>query len=944
MDLSELLSTKKTIKYADWITSGDYNFILVTKDTIKACIDHCLKAPKGYVSADLECTGLDNRVKNGETVDKIVGLCLSPDGVTGYYIPLRHTKGSEHNVPWSVFDKQFRRLIRAVESGKIKLIWHNAKFDLEFLEFNGGEPYGSECWSKPSPWEDTMFLGYLRWSTAKRRGLKALSETPVDADHTSAVGGPGLGMKMIELYELFPEGHPKDNLNFALVDPSDEGPRIYGCSDAICTYKLYELLAPVVLEEPEKSQETIYRIEKLCSASVRWMERNRLKTDRKKVMELVSLGQHEWLESIFEVYQAAQDLLGRDIMPGYYKVLKDHWVADDPHNLLKDQLKFAKARGERYYPDPVTPVESGGRVWPPIYDINAPKQLGQMFDEMNVPGLVRTEKSGQVKTSRDVLQKVIDEASAQFPFMGKVGRFRQVSKALSNYLFPLLEQSDQTDDTIRINFRQDGTATGRFATPSKSNEIDADHSFVDGHPRMNFQSIPSTYDPKRPECMTRIRECIIAREDYFLVALDFAGQELRVAANLSNEQLWIDEFFRCSSCELTFERGDGIGIAPSPPPRCPNCGSDKIGDLHTLTALSIYGDDAINKPDWKALRGKGKSLNFALCYGGGGNAAQQACDVDIQEGWRIRNAFEAKYTSLGQYWRMMHNFAMSNAYVLTTFGRVFPLPDVKAKEKWMVAKAMRNATNTPIQGTCADMMKIGMGLVFKEFQKRGWLVLGKIIATMHDELVFEIHKSILFEAIEVARDIMSKNIFIECLNWQVPFTLDCEIGRDWTCPWDLNEMLYGEVRFEGDKKLKPPKKPKNLTEKAQKEYETKLAYWETLPNFPACLRELNPPQLEVVSVEEALDDEIEEEGVTGEVIEDGVYIFDLSAELDAAHCMKMARVIEKAQDSEGDTLKLRLKGKVLEGWHPAEKPVRVNAEKFGILARRYNLQETTNDS
>ena len=619
----DYFESEKSLERQPWMATK--RFVLVTADNITECIDACINGVKGRFALDLETTGLDNRVFHGETKDKIVGVCLSGDGQTGWYIPLRHQKGAKHNVPFNVFDREFRRLMAAVDEGRVVALFHNAKFDQEFLEFNGREPYGN--WDVPKHWEDTLILAYLRHSRARRKSLKVLAGAPSDEnptpDQISQTGGRGLGLKMFELEDLFPKpekGQSKPKLDFSLLDPSAEKPLIYGCSDGICTWLLADLLISEVLSPRHQwNQKVIYTIEKMCVVATRWMERNRILTNPEKVMELIKLGQQEWFDSVMAVYEDAHQILGRNVMPGYYKVLKygspdepGKWkfVPDNPLNLLNQQVETAKNRENACYPNPMGKAETRGKKWPMVYDVNAPQQLGQMFEEMAVPGLTHTEKSGQVATSKDELERVIEEAEDRFPFMSKIRRFRETNKALSSYLYPMLDEVDPTDHTMRINFVAHKVDTGRFSTPAKERELGAgSQTQIKGWPEINLQSMPATYDPKRPVCMTRLRECIVARPGYYIMAIDFSGEELRLVTNLSGEPKWLEEFFHCSSCNRKFSRGDGTKTPLPPPARCPNCGSDKIGDLHTLTALGIYGQDAPQKDNWKALRGYAKCVH-----------------------------------------------------------------------------------------------------------------------------------------------------------------------------------------------------------------------------------------------------------------------------------------------------------------------------------------------
>lgn len=761
----------------DWVENK--KFVLVTPANIDEIIDICIKAR--VIALDLECSGLDNRVYNGSTVDLISGVGISPDGVTAYYAPLRHVRRRRDgkrealpcNIPHNVFDKAFRRLIAAIDAGEVIVVFHNGKFDQEFLQYPGvGIPSYGE-WDKQTTWEDTLILAYLKNSRARDKRLETLSRDL-------------LGIQQLKLRSLFSGDH-KGKLDFSILDPNRMDVQWYVGGDVICTRLLFDILHPEVIEPADgHPQGTIYKIEKLAVAATRWMERNRIFVNPDKILELIILGQKEWFDSIMEVYANAKELLGRDVMPGYLKFIKERFVPNDPTFLLPAQLEHAKSASQSLYVDPKAKVKKGDKEWTPVYDVGAPQQLGTMFDEMGVPGLVRTEKSGQIKTSKDILDRVIESTGADFPFMAKVKRFREVVKALSTYLMPMYLDRDPRDNSIRINFQGHKVDTGRYATPSGGKGRER----MIGWPKLNLQATPATYDPDRPECMRRIRECIIASPNSFLVAVDFAGQELRVVSNLSLEPKWVPEFFHCSGCDRTFDMGDGQSTPKPPPPFCPNCGSDKIGDLHTLTALEIFGADARDKADWKERRQDGKRTNFALCYGGGGFAVQRATGCGKQEGWRIKRQFDRTYPGLRAWWGTQHEFGKANGFVLTAFGRKYPVPDITHEDGGFRSKAERNAVNGPIQGTGADICKIAMALVYKECKKRGWLDKVRMNITMHDELVFDMDLDILEEALLVLVPIMCRNKLILSKRWAIPMMCDVEFGPDWTVKWDLNKLMY----------------------------------------------------------------------------------------------------------------------------------------------------------
>jgi DNA polymerase I-like protein with 3'-5' exonuclease and polymerase domains len=787
-------ATRPKIERKPWM--DDVRMELVSPDQIVSVVDECIES--GLYALDLETTGLDTRVFNGETQAKIVGICLSPNPDVGYYIPVRH-RDSDANVPWMTVVREMVRLT----SSDARAVFHNAKFDQPFLQFNGTQPFGD--WNDHKKWEDTLILAYLRNSRERRKGLKHLSK----AD---------LGLEMIELAELWSK--PGESMDFSTLDPEWEPVVWYAASDAICTLRLYNLLSntPAV-----KAQAGVYSIEKMCLTATRWMEGARIPTNQVKVAELIKVGQREWWDALGQVYAEAGGILGRDVRPGWVRMMAGEVASGtlfDPDELSPSYMekvnvsrRFALKQGL----DPKTkflktvpvlklsapgPKPANGRTeeevgFPTVYDVLAPEQLGSMLRELGAPGLKATEKSGQVKTSKDELDRVLEEAGERVPFAGLIKRFREIAKALSTYLLPLAEDCAH-DGTIKANFNGLKADTGRFTCPTSRRPK------IDGGSRIPLQGMPSTYDPSAPECSRRIRECITAREGRVLVAIDYAGVELRLATNLSGEPRWMEEYFRCSDCGQGFSKGDGKSTPQAPSKFCPECGSDRIGDLHSLTGSMLYGEDARkDKKAWKQKRQIAKQVNFLLCYGGSGNAVCRSTGVPEVEGRRIKDQFDRNYPTLRSWWDRQHDFARKNEYVLTAFGRRYPVPDVNMpkfdkltgrRNGNFIAKAERNSVNGPIQGTSADITKLAMGLIHKAVRKNGWLDKMDMILTMHDELVFDVHPSILVAFLDQIPNIMASNPVVLSRKWPIPLTVDVEIGGDWTVPFDLAEIQRdGEV-------------------------------------------------------------------------------------------------------------------------------------------------------
>jgi DNA polymerase I-like protein with 3'-5' exonuclease and polymerase domains len=798
------IASRPKIEKKPWM--HDVTMELVSKDTLTRVIDECIASD--YYALDLETTGLDSRVFNGETKDKIVGVCLAPTDDIGYYIPLRHEEGI--NVPWTQFIREFTRLMDC----DARAVFHNAKFDCEFLEFNGTKPLGD--WDNARKWEDTLILAYLRNTRERMKGLKFLAKRDLECE-------------MIDLHELFPPttGRAKKNLNFSLLDCEWEPCLWYAASDAICTRRLYGVLAPTVLEKGKgrlPPQQGIYFLEKRCVTATRWMERCRIQIDEDKVRELIRLGQRDWWASLVEVYEATNEILERDIRPGWFRLMSKGQKFDfDPENtdtFYMDRVGEARKTAERERLDPgrrekgrfiletltktVPSIQNKGKnepvSFPLIYDILAPEKLGLMLRELGAPGLTLTEKSGQVKTSKDELEKILDKAGDRLAYASKLKKFREIGKVLSTYLYPMILDS-AFDGTVRAFFNGLKTDTGRFSCSGSKNPK------RDGGCRVAWQQIPNSYDPSKPESMRRIRECVVAKGDRVMVAIDYSGVELRIATNLSGEPKWLEEYFRCAECDHRFDSGDGKTTPPLPPPNCPTCGSDKIGDLHSLTALMLFGDSIkTDKKLFKAKRQIAKATNFLLCYGGSAQAVCKTVGTPIDESERIEATFKEQYQTLQRWWSEQHRMGKHFNTVMTAFGRHYPVPDINMprtdpvtgrKNGMFISKARRNAVNGPVQGTSADITKLAMGLIHTEVKRKGWLDKVEMVITLHDELVFEVDPSVLKEFLVVVPKIMASNKYITKLNWPVPLAVDVDLGKGWNAPYSYTGILAsGEVPSE----------------------------------------------------------------------------------------------------------------------------------------------------
>lgn len=551
--------TNIVIKKRPWM--NNHVFLLVkTEQELVALVDQAIKV--GRCALDTETQGLDTRVYwkkssaipqedylevaenlrrvEGDdilvptTVHKIVGYCLCYDGHTGYYVPVRHIAEDSGNIRPSFAAEQIRRLCLAAqpvltesgkaqdplssreiaEPGKVRLLFWHAKYDQEMLYPVTGIDY----WH-PDSFEDGMLMYYCRLTSDKDLGLKEKAFTCL---HTKE----GYPYEMIELKELFVSASGKKReIKFATLHPEES--TIYGCSDGICTFLLCELpenreISTGVVGDRDSNRRRklamtlMYRLEKQVVQVVRALERTRIHVDTTFVRQLIKEGTDE---------------------------------AGELEAKVKEKARVAG------FPD---------------FDIRSSSQTSDLlFSERGLdlkPKPEKNEKSGQYKTGADVLEelaKVIDN-----PIFRDIVKFRQIDKVLGTYLQNMVDFSydpaggkKEELREIRYQFKQTGTDTGRFSAPA--GQVDQGYAGVPIH------GIPAGYDEKKPKVALQLRKIFKARPGFVMVKVDFAGEELRIVTNLSQEPVWVDEF------------------------------THGTGDLHSITARAFFNKQEVTPQERK---------------------------------------------------------------------------------------------------------------------------------------------------------------------------------------------------------------------------------------------------------------------------------------------------------------------------------------------------------
>jgi DNA polymerase I-like protein with 3'-5' exonuclease and polymerase domains len=499
----------------EWMKS--YKFHLVTSvDQLEKLVDMCIQ--KKLYSIDLETTGVDNRVYPDEyfedgvttrhgkrTVDKVVGICISFDGVNGYYTPLSHYPEDSGNLPW---DPSWDQIERLVNSGS-KAIFHNFKFDAEFMY-----PLTNKDLWRVSEFEDTYLVSKtISPIKSNPNGLKQLTKIH-------------FGIDMIELDELFSDEmmnqlkRDKQSYNFAVLHPR-EG-TAYGCSDGIFTYKLFPILHGKFVD----NDQSIYDLEKSFCNVLRKLERNRVHIDVHRLLDL----EVKCKEASQKVGDIIRSIIESETgQTGKWRALN----IGSPSQM--SVAMFTDQEGMKLKPIPEMLVDPNGEQ-----SSGSDDDDDDDGDDDSAPAKKQYSLKDEILKAlhrayghRFLVEQDHDGEKKKESIFELILEYRHYEKMLGSYLNPLMQAVDKNGD-VRPNFNQLGTDTARLS--SRAGKIEQGYSGI------NFQGIPRDSDEDKPELFKQIRTIIIPRPGWILAKLDFAGEELRVVTNLSGDPIWTDSF------------------------------------------------------------------------------------------------------------------------------------------------------------------------------------------------------------------------------------------------------------------------------------------------------------------------------------------------------------------------------------------------------------------
>ncbi|MBC8183678.1 DNA polymerase I [candidate division KSB1 bacterium] len=347
------------------------------------------------------------------------------------------------------------------------------------------------------------------------------------------------------------------------------------------------------------------------------------------------------------------------------------------------------------------------------FNINSPKQLSEiMFTKLDLPVIKKT-KTGP---STDV--SVLETLAKDHELPQEILEFRQLSKLKSTYVDALPRLINPKTGRVHTSYNQTVAATGRL---SSSNP--------------NLQNIPI-----RTEIGRQIRKAFVPIDsNHILIDADYSQIELRIMAHLSKDKALIK----------AFEQG---------------------ADIHRSTAARVFKVEPEDVTD--DMRRRAKEVNFGIMYGMGAFGLSNRLDIPQDEAEMFIYNYFSYYPGIQEFMEESKQMARDKGYVTTLLNRRRYLPDINSDNRRMREFAERNAINTPIQGTAADLIKVAMINISQKLKEKKLKT--KMIMQVHDELVFETPNVELDDAMELIRYEMENAIELD-----VAIKVDIDTGMNW---------------------------------------------------------------------------------------------------------------------------------------------------------------------
>lgn len=349
------------------------------------------------------------------------------------------------------------------------------------------------------------------------------------------------------------------------------------------------------------------------------------------------------------------------------------------------------------------------------FNINSPKQLGEvLFDKMQIVTDAKKTKTKQYSTSEEELNKY----AGKHKIINVILEYRSVQKLLNTYVDALPQLVNNRTKRIHTSFNQTVTATGRLSSNNP-----------------NLQNIPI-----KEERSKEIRRAFIpGNKDSVFLSADYSQIELRLMAHLSQDPAMIEAFINNE-------------------------------DIHTATAAKIY--KISNSEVTREQRSHAKTANFGIIYGISAFGLSQRLNISRTDAKQLIDQYFETYPQVKAYMLESIRLARENGFVETIFGRKRVLPDINSRNAMVRGMAERNAINAPIQGSAADIIKIAMIRIYREFLAKK--LNSKMILQVHDELDFEVPVNEIDIVKQIVKQEMENSIKLS-----VPLIVEIGVGANW---------------------------------------------------------------------------------------------------------------------------------------------------------------------
>ena len=348
------------------------------------------------------------------------------------------------------------------------------------------------------------------------------------------------------------------------------------------------------------------------------------------------------------------------------------------------------------------------------FNINSPKQVGEvLFEQLQLDNKAKKSKTGQYSTSEEVLLAL----KPKHPVVGMILAYRELKKLISTYIAALPTYINPQTGKIHTTYNPTVTATGRL---SSSNP--------------NLQNLPI-----RSERGQLIRQAVIPDDGCLFLSADYSQIELRLMAHFSQDPHMVE----------AFRSGQ---------------------DVHAATAAKIFGVPI--EEVTKDQRRQAKTANFGIIYGISAFGLAQQLDCSRAEAKALIDGYFAAFPGVIDYIERQKQLAREQGYAVTLFGRKRYLPDILSHNATVRSFAERNAVNSPIQGTAADIIKMAMVTIHRRLKEEG--LRAQMIMQVHDELNFNVPVNEVDRVREIVVSEMQNVVHLT-----VPLIADCGVGANW---------------------------------------------------------------------------------------------------------------------------------------------------------------------